>query len=130
MSTPPSGNFCRSLRTDAQAIWRAAVAAVDSQRLVEQVINCTGDRLSLCGHGFVLTDVDRLCVVGGGKAGAGMSAGFEAALAGSPWADRVSGWVNVPDDCVRIAAGHEATAGLGPMFGLLQLEGVKAEKAA
>ncbi len=101
MSTASSGNSGRSLRTDALAIWRAAVAAVDSQRLVEQVVNCTGDRLSLCGHGFTLADVDRLCVVGGGKAGAGMSAGFEAALAGSPWADRVSGWVNVPDDCVR-----------------------------
>jgi len=36
----------------------------------------------------------------------------------------------LPDDCVRIAAGHEATAGLGPMFGRLQVEGVKAEKAA
>jgi hydroxypyruvate reductase len=101
MSTPPSGNSCRSLRNDALVIWRAAVAAVDSQRLVEQAVNSTGDRLAICGHIFTLAEVDRLCVVGGGKAGAGMAAGFESALAGSPWADRVSGWVNVPDDCVR-----------------------------
>jgi NADH-quinone oxidoreductase subunit G len=36
----------------------------------------------------------------------------------------------LPDDCVRIAAGHAATAALGPMFGVLQVEGLKAEKAA
>ncbi len=30
-----------------------------------------------------------------------MAAGLEAALAGSPLADRMSGWVNVPADCVR-----------------------------
>jgi len=36
----------------------------------------------------------------------------------------------LPDDCVRIAAGHASTAGLGPMFGVLQVEGLKAEKAA
>ncbi|HEX5092316.1 MAG TPA: NADH-quinone oxidoreductase subunit NuoG [Burkholderiales bacterium] len=36
----------------------------------------------------------------------------------------------LPDDCVRIAAAHPATAGLGPMFGVLQVEGLKAEKAA
>jgi len=36
----------------------------------------------------------------------------------------------LPDDCVRIAAGHSATADLGPMFGVLQVEGLEAEKAA
>ena len=30
-----------------------------------------------------------------------MAAGLEAALAGSPLAERTSGWVNVPADCVR-----------------------------
>jgi NADH-quinone oxidoreductase subunit G len=36
----------------------------------------------------------------------------------------------LPDDCVRVAAGHPATSGLGPMFGVLQVEGLTAEKAA
>jgi NADH-quinone oxidoreductase subunit G len=36
----------------------------------------------------------------------------------------------LPDECVRIAAAHAATAALGPMFGAVQVEGVKAERAA
>ncbi|MEX0637304.1 MAG: NADH-quinone oxidoreductase subunit NuoG [Burkholderiales bacterium] len=36
----------------------------------------------------------------------------------------------LPDDCVRIAAAHAATAALGPMFGAVQLERISAEKAA
>ena len=36
----------------------------------------------------------------------------------------------LPDDCVRVAAAHAVTAGLGPMFGTLQVAAIKAEKAA
>jgi NADH-quinone oxidoreductase subunit G len=36
----------------------------------------------------------------------------------------------LPDDCVRVAAAHASTAGLGPMFGTLQVAAIKAEKAA
>jgi len=36
----------------------------------------------------------------------------------------------LPDDCVRVAAAHPATAGLGAMFGLLSLEKSAVEKAA
>jgi NADH-quinone oxidoreductase subunit G len=36
----------------------------------------------------------------------------------------------LPDDCVRVAAAHAATAPLGPMFGALEVEKVSAEKAA
>ncbi len=36
----------------------------------------------------------------------------------------------LPDGCVRVAAGHPDTARLGPMFGVLQVQGIKAEKAA
>jgi NADH-quinone oxidoreductase subunit G len=36
----------------------------------------------------------------------------------------------LPGDCVRVAAAHPATAGLGPMFGTVQVEGIKAERAA
>jgi NADH-quinone oxidoreductase subunit G len=36
----------------------------------------------------------------------------------------------LPDGCVRIAAAHASTAGLGPMFGALQLEAIEAERAA
>ncbi len=36
----------------------------------------------------------------------------------------------LPDDCVRVAAAHPATAGLGAMFGVLSVEKNAAEKAA
>jgi NADH-quinone oxidoreductase subunit G len=36
----------------------------------------------------------------------------------------------LPDDCVRIAAAHAATAGLGPMFGALSVEKAAVEKVA
>jgi NADH-quinone oxidoreductase subunit G len=36
----------------------------------------------------------------------------------------------LPDDCVRVAAAHQATAGLGAMFGSLKLEKAPVEKVA
>jgi NADH-quinone oxidoreductase subunit G len=36
----------------------------------------------------------------------------------------------LPEDCVRIAAAHASTAGLGPMFGTVEIEKISAEKAA
>jgi len=36
----------------------------------------------------------------------------------------------LPDNCVRVAAGHPATAGLGALFGALTLERISSEKAA
>lgn len=91
----------RTLTSDAIAIWRAGVAAVDSQRLVMNAIHCDGDRLVVCDETMVLSKVGRILVVGGGKAGAGMAAGVEAALGADLVAEKVSGWINVPADCVR-----------------------------
>jgi NADH-quinone oxidoreductase subunit G len=36
----------------------------------------------------------------------------------------------LPDECVRIAAGHPSTAAVGPMFGPVSLARVAAERAA
>ncbi len=91
----------RVLRKDCVAIWRAAVAAVDSERLVRSVIRRDGERLMICGHPLDPHGPGRICVVGGGKAGAGMASGLEASLADRAFDDRLSGWVNVPGDCVR-----------------------------
>jgi len=40
-------------------------------------------------------------VVGAGKGGAGMAAGVERSLFGTAPVERLTGWVNVPADCVR-----------------------------
>jgi glycerate 2-kinase len=90
------------LADDALAIWRAGVAAVESQSLVQRQIRVEDGRLKVAGIDWPLTPATRLLVVGAGKAGAGMAAGVEAAVAGTPFASRLSGWVNVPEDCVRV----------------------------
>ncbi|NDC53744.1 MAG: DUF4147 domain-containing protein, partial [Planctomycetia bacterium] len=59
------------LREDAEAIWSAAIRAVEPERLVG-------------GHAAALRAAveaaERVVVVGGGKAAAGMAAGITAAL--------------------------------------------------
>jgi glycerate 2-kinase len=89
------------LRRDAIAIWQAGVAAVDSERLVRERIRFDNGRLEVAGHDFELGPTSRLVAVGAGKAGAGMAAGLETALAGTAVSGRLTGWVNVPADCVR-----------------------------
>jgi glycerate 2-kinase len=91
----------KRLRDDALAIWRAGVAAVDSQRLVSDCVRAEDQALEICGQEFPIGSNASIVVVGAGKAGAGMAAGLEAALAGTKLAPRTSGWVNVPSDCVR-----------------------------
>jgi hydroxypyruvate reductase/glycerate 2-kinase len=81
-------------REDALAIWQAAVTAADPFERV---------RTYLAGPDSparqVLESGGRVIVCGGGKAGAVMAAGVEAALAGL--LDRVSGVVNVPGGTER-----------------------------
>ena len=88
-------------RETAVAIWRAGVDAVASDRLVRKVVRVEDDALHLDGEPFAAAEWDRLVVVGAGKAGAGMAAGLVEAVAGSVWASRLTGWLNVPADCVR-----------------------------
>jgi glycerate-2-kinase len=57
--------------------------------------------LEVAGHPFPLNSAGRIVAIGAGKAGAGMAAGLEEALSGTPAAERLSGWINVPADCVR-----------------------------
>ncbi|HEY7156577.1 MAG TPA: DUF4147 domain-containing protein [Gemmataceae bacterium] len=77
------------LRQHARAIWQAAVTAVDPFELVRGALTNPPPALAeaLAGSG-------RILVVGGGKAGAAMAAGVEAAL--SEQGHRLAGVVNVP----------------------------------
>lgn len=95
------------MRDDAEAIWTAAIRAVQPERLV-------ADRLSLAGAGRLLRDrqplvpplqfdgVERIVVVGAGKAAAGMAAAMERLLGPERLAQhRVTGLVSVPAGCGR-----------------------------
>jgi glycerate 2-kinase len=96
------------LRVDALAIWQAGVGAVRSDRLAKENLRVDGNWL-IVGEASAdeplrlpLSDIGRIAVVGAGKAGAGMAAGLVESLGAKVIADKkVSGWVNVPADCVR-----------------------------
>src|ERR1700722_2605997 len=79
-------------REQARAIWDAAVAAADPLELVRAAL--VGRELSQA-----VARANRIVIVGGGKAGAAMAAGAEAALAGR--LDRVAGVVNVPEGALQ-----------------------------
>lgn len=85
----------------ALEIWKAGVKAVDSESLVRNAIQISDQELTVCGHTIPLKGQESLLVVGAGKAGSGMAAGVEAALKGTSLEQRMTGWVNVPADCVR-----------------------------
>jgi hydroxypyruvate reductase/glycerate 2-kinase len=82
------------LRMQARSIWQAGVDAVLPEKLVAAALS---DRA--LGIAQAITQAPRILVVGGGKAGAGMSAALETALA--KHVSRIEGIVNVPESCVR-----------------------------
>ncbi|MBA4018329.1 MAG: glycerate kinase [Pirellula sp.] len=87
---------------DACEIWQAGVAAVDSSRLVSEALTVVDDHLQVGEESFDLVKLGRIIVVGCGKAGAGMAAGVVEALGPElAEAKQLTGWINVPADCVR-----------------------------
>jgi glycerate 2-kinase len=90
------------LRHDAMQIWQAAVEAVRSPCLVRKALRIEGRTLFVGKDAIPLDTVRRIVVVGAGKAGAGMAEAVEDVL-GPQWMaeKQVTGWVNVPADCVR-----------------------------
>jgi glycerate 2-kinase len=96
------------LLEDALAIWQAGVDAVLPDRLIREYVHV--DPLSATGGPVLWIDdleiplvgVDRIAVVGAGKAGAGMVVALEQVLGETLLHEkRVHGWVNVPADCLR-----------------------------
>ncbi|HEY2147881.1 MAG TPA: glycerate-2-kinase family protein, partial [Pirellulales bacterium] len=106
MSSNPDPASPRSLRENALRIWQAGLEAVCSERLVHNAVRVEGGWLHLGDEEPVdMRGVGRIAVVGAGKAGAGMAAALEETLGPRLCADKeVSGWVNVPADCVRSLA--------------------------
>jgi len=88
-------------RHDARRIWQAGIDAVRADRLVHAALRCEGDLLSLGNQRRDLSQINRIVVVGAGKGGASMAAAIEDLLGPKRVAEKVSGWVNVPANCVR-----------------------------
>jgi len=69
-----------NLRKDAVSIFKAGVRAVDPRRLIRNNVQLAGDRLTVSGLEYDLSNFNKIIVVGGGKAGAAMAAGVEELL--------------------------------------------------
>lgn len=116
------------LRHDAEQIWQAGVEAVKPQRLfadqvrVENGLLVVADELELPVASF-----ERIFVVGGGKAGAGMVQGLEASL-GERIAKQkqLAGIVSVPADCLAPTRSIELVAGRPPGINEPRPEGAAA----
>lgn len=115
----------RQLRDDARSIWQAGVDAVRSEPLVRDVISRDGDQLTICGHRFPVPGLRRIVVVGAGKAGAGMAAAVEESLGEKIVEEKVTGWVNVPADCLRPTAKIQLHAARPAGINEPTLEGVQ-----
>lgn len=90
------------LRNDALAIWNAGVEAVRAQALVHHALRLEGHWLHAGDQTLDLRAIQRLAVVGAGKAGAAMAAAIEEILGPRLLQEkRVTGWVHVPADCLR-----------------------------
>lgn len=98
-------NSC-DLTEHAKQIWQAGLDAVDSGKLVKDVVSVSGHRLTIEGVSVDLRQLSRIVVVGAGKAGAGMAEALEEILSVEVLRNaeptcKLLGWVNVPADCVR-----------------------------
>ena len=95
------------LREDALRIWRAGLEAVRSERLMMEHVRVDGRTLVAVSHlgdalDLNLDGIHRIAVVGAGKAGSGMAGALEELLGPELAAEKqLTGWVNVPADCVR-----------------------------
>lgn len=91
-----------SLREHARRIWLAGVEAVKADSLMARWVRRDGDQLTIAQQHHDLASLDRIVVVGTGKAGAAMAGALEDALGDDVLESKqLTGWVNVPEDCVR-----------------------------
>ena len=94
----------KQLRADVERIWRAGVAAVLPERLVPEHVRVDGDWLVVGDDTLDLRPIERIAIVGAGKAAGAMAIALERVLGPRLLAEKnLIGWINVPADCVAPA---------------------------
>jgi hydroxypyruvate reductase len=89
------------LRADAERIWRAGVKAVLPETLVHSHVTVDGGTLVIDDDSIDLHRVERIAIVGAGKAAGALTASLEGGLGPRLLIEKkASGWVNVPADCL------------------------------
>lgn len=96
-----NSEFTGGVANDAFAIWKCGVDSVNSEQLIQEAVRADASSISIGEQILPVEESSRIIVVGTGKAGAGMAAGIETVVTNAGLMDRVTGWVNVPENCVR-----------------------------
>ncbi|MDR3198087.1 MAG: DUF4147 domain-containing protein [Planctomycetaceae bacterium] len=91
----------QQLREDLLAIWNAGVEGVRVDRLIRNSVSLCGDNLQIGSEHYPLNKIDRIVVIGGGKASGAMAETLESILAPLFNRKEITGWVNVPEDNVK-----------------------------
>ena len=91
----------KNLRDDAIAIWKAGVAAVQPETLFQNAMHITANAIEIEEISIATSRMQRLIVVGAGKASAAMAVAFQKRLPES-WlkSGKVVGWINVPQGTI------------------------------
>ncbi|MGB5158881.1 glycerate kinase type-2 family protein [Desulfobacterium sp. N47] len=86
------------MQADARLIWEAGLGAVDPERLATGAVSVVAGKLIIGAHSFELDAIERIAVVGAGKAGRAMAEAIESILGPELIAEKnLSGIVNVLD---------------------------------
>ncbi|MDR2756669.1 MAG: DUF4147 domain-containing protein, partial [Planctomycetaceae bacterium] len=67
----------QQLREDLLAIWNAGVEGVRVDRLIRNTVSLRGDVLQIGDEQYLLNGIDRIIVIGGGKASGAMAETLE-----------------------------------------------------
>ena len=91
--------------------WNTAVKSVDACELVKNAISVDGRELTICDQVFQLDRLERIRIVGAGKATGAMLLGAELALGRGILSDlRVGGWINIPHPAEGVSSTHPQAA--------------------
>lgn len=96
----------QQLREDILAIWKAGVDGVRPEHLIRNsvVFDEENDALRVDGVEYPISGLDRIVVVGAGKASGAMAETLETILepiARNAEKKEILGWINVPEDCAK-----------------------------
>jgi len=95
------------LRSDAISIWQAGVCAVAPNHLIRRTLRVEGANLWIADQPVDLRQIDRIAVVGAGKASAAMARAVEETLGPRIAKEKnLTGWINVPADQVDPQPAH------------------------
>lgn len=90
-----------ALRNDAISIWQAGVCAVAPDHLIRRTLRIEGFNLWIGDQTIDLRQIERIAVVGAGKASAAMACAVENVLGPRIAEEKhLTGWINVPADQV------------------------------